>query len=101
MEKNTNVNPASSLDPSIEELQKRISDLEAQAKEKEEKYLYLYADFENFKKRVLKERSDLIKFSWEPVAREVLQNLDDLERAISHIPSGADKNLSEGLKMIL
>lgn len=84
----------------IDELQKRVEELEKQVKEKESKYLYLYADFDNFKRRSIKERSDLIKFGCEPIARELLQNIDDMERALEHIP-GTDKNLRDGLTMIL
>ncbi|MBI2712322.1 MAG: nucleotide exchange factor GrpE [Bdellovibrio sp.] len=80
---------------------KKIADLEAQIKEKEAKYLYLYADFDNFKKRAVKERSDLIKFGWESLARELLQTVDNLERAVSHIPQGSDPSLAEGLNLVL
>ncbi len=90
-----------SVDPSINELKKRIEELEAQVKEKENKYLYLYAEFDNFKKRTIKERSDLIKFGWESVARDLLQTVDNLERALNHVPSGTDKKLVEGLEMVL
>ena len=85
----------------VDELQKKIQDLEGQVKEKEGKYLYLYADFENFKKRSVKERSDLIKFGWESAARELLQTLDNLERALAHTPAGTDQNLVNGLTMVL
>lgn len=85
----------------VEALQKKVQELEALAKEKENKYLYLYADFENFKKRSIKERSDLIKYGWEPVARDLLQTVDNLERALEHIPANTDKNLTEGLNMVL
>jgi molecular chaperone GrpE len=87
--------------PSIEVLQKRIQELESQLKEKESKYVYLYSDFENFKKRTIKERSDLIKFGWENVARELLEVVDNLERALEHAPSNTDKSLIEGLSMVL
>jgi molecular chaperone GrpE len=79
---------------------KRVAELEAQLKEKENRYLYLYAEFENFKKRMMKERTDLMKFGWEPVARELLQTADNLDRALAHIPPGTDKNLVEGLRMV-
>ncbi|MBL7715668.1 MAG: nucleotide exchange factor GrpE [Bdellovibrionales bacterium] len=78
----------------------KIQELEAQVKEKENKYLYLYADFENFKKRSQKERADLVKFGWESVARDLLQVIDNFERAIGHMPKDTDKNFGEGLKMI-
>jgi molecular chaperone GrpE len=78
----------------------RISELEALAKDKENKYLYLYADFENYKKRAIKERSELIKFGWEPVARELIQVLDNLELALGHVPPGTDQALVDGLRMV-
>ena len=83
---------AVSIDP-------RIQELELQVKEKENKYLYLYADFENYKKRAIKERSDLQKFGWESVARDLLQALDNLDRALDHTPPNSDKNWVDGLQM--
>lgn len=83
-----------------EAAQKRISELEAQVKDKEGRYVYLYAEFENYKKRMIKERSDLIKFGWESVARDLLEVIDNLERALAHMPATTDKTLSEGLKMV-
>jgi len=79
---------------------KRIEELEKLAKDNENKYLYLYAEFENYKKRIQKERSDLMKFGWEPCARELLHVVDNLERALAHVPAGTDKNLIDGLNMI-
>ena len=77
------------------------SDFELQLKEKDSKYLYLYAEFENYKKRAIKERSDAMKFGWENVARDLLEVTDNLERALAHMPQSTDKNLAEGLKMTL
>lgn len=75
--------------------------LEEKLKEAEQKYLYLYAEFENFKKRAAKERLDTLKFGWEGVALELLGVLDNFERALSHLhPETTDKNLMTGLQMI-
>jgi molecular chaperone GrpE len=79
---------------------RRLEELEAQLKDKEGKYLYLYADFENFKKRMQKERSDLVKFGWENVARDLLEISDNLDRVVEHAPKDCDKNFMEGLKMV-
>lgn len=87
--------------PSSSPLELRIQELEAQLKEKESKYVYLYAEFENFKKRVVKERSDLMKFGWENQARDLILGIDNLERAVAHVSPETDKNLVEGLKMVL
>jgi molecular chaperone GrpE len=96
--------PSSESQPNdlmIAGLQKRIQELEIQAKDKESKHLYLYADFDNFKKRSIKERSDLLKFGWENVARDLLQTLDNLDRALAHAPAQTDPVLLDGLKMVL
>lgn len=73
---------------------------ETRLKEAEAKYLYLYAEFENFKKRALKERSDLLKFGWEGALREFIQVSDNFERALSHTPPGTDPTWLEGIKMV-
>lgn len=45
-------------------------------------YLYLKAEFENFKRHNIKERSDLLKFGAERVARDILEVVDNFERAL-------------------
>ena len=66
----------------------------------EEKYKYLYADFENYKKRAIKERQDAMKFGWENVAGEMLGVLDNLDRALQYAKPETDANLLSGLKMV-
>jgi molecular chaperone GrpE len=86
------------------DLNTKIQELEAQVKEKEQKYVYLYAEFENYKKRMVKERSDLLKFGWENAARELLEVVDNLERALEHMPKSDEKShktLEQGLHMVL
>ena len=50
--------------------------------ELKEKYLRLYSDFENFRKRTAKERIDLIKTASEDVLKDLIPVVDDFERAI-------------------
>ncbi len=73
----------------------------------EEKYLYLRADFENYKKRVQKEQLDQSKFANEKILKDVLVVLDNLERALLHFnePHYFEKanvacEVSEGLTLI-
>lgn len=93
--------PTQGVSDPTEGLARRVEELETQLKEKDGKYVYLYAEFENFKKRVMKERSDLLKFGWENAARELLQVIDNLERALEHMPSSTDKTLVQGLHMVI
>ncbi len=102
---NPETNGSDDIDKSTEEMKTEalspMADLEAKLQEEKNKYLYLYAEFENFKKRTIKERSDLMKFGWENIARELLAVVDNLERAINHMPENTDKNLKTGIEMVL
>jgi molecular chaperone GrpE len=77
-----------------------VEQLQAKLKEAEQKYIYLYADFENFKKRAIKERQETIKFGWENVASSLLDVLDNLDRALQFAKTDTDPGLMSGLKMV-
>ena len=68
------------------------------AAENYEKFLRTLAEFENFKKRTVKERSELLKYQGEPLVIELLGVLDNLELALQHKGADADK-LRTGLEM--
>jgi molecular chaperone GrpE len=76
----------------------QVERLGAELKESQNKYLYLYAEFENYKKRAIRERSDLLKFGTENILRELLQVSDNLERALIHADNS--NALVDGLKMV-
>ena len=60
----------------------QIKDLKAELKNEEDKYLRLFAEFENYKKRTTKERIDLYKTAGQEVIGSLLPVLDDFSRAI-------------------
>lgn len=63
-------------------------------------YLYLRAEFENYKKNALKERSDLLKFGAERIARDVLEVMDNFERALEvKISAETLQNFKTGVEM--
>lgn len=76
------------------------AELEKKLKEAEQKYVYLYAEFENYKKRAIKERQDTIKFGWESVASGLLEVLDNFNRALTFAKPDGDPSLVSGLKMV-
>ena len=81
--------------------EKKIAELEEQLKQEKKEYLFLMADFENFRKRTLKEKADLIKNGTESAMRELLPVVDDLERALDAINKGGDlESLKEGVDLI-
>jgi molecular chaperone GrpE len=68
--------------------------------ETEKKYLYLLADFENYKKRAQREQTEQAKFSNERLLKEVLVVLDDLERAILHSKEAENSaQIAEGVTL--
>ena len=81
--------------------EKKIAELEEQLEQEKKEYLFLMADFENFRKRTLKEKADLIKNGTESAMRELLPVVDDLERALDAINKGGDlDSLKEGVSLI-
>ncbi len=69
------------------------------AKEKD-KFLRLFAEFENFKKRTSKERMDLFKTAGQEVIVSLLPVLDDFDRALKEISKSEDKEMFKGVELI-
>jgi molecular chaperone GrpE len=67
--------------------------------EAKDRYLRLMADFENFKKRALKEQSELLKYQGERLVIDILEVVDNLELALAHSSAEYDK-LKAGLDMV-
>ena len=75
---------------------------EPEKKEEEEalnvQYMRLMADFQNYKKRVEKEKSDIYAYANEKIVSQLLDVIDNFERALS--VETADEGFAEGMKMI-
>jgi molecular chaperone GrpE len=76
-----------------------VAKLQEELTAEKNRYLYLYAEFDNFKKRAIKERSDLIKFGGEGLAREILGVKDGFERGLANASNL--EALTEGLRMVV
>ena len=75
--------------------------LKAEIEEEKKKYLFLMAEFDNYRKRTLQEKQDLIKNGGEKVLEGILPVVDDIERAIDAIVQGGDfDSLKEGVDLI-
>lgn len=62
------------------------------------KYLRLMADFQNYKRRAEKEKGDIYAYANEKIVVELLDVLDNFERALQH--EAADESFAEGMRMI-
>lgn len=77
------------------ELNSKIESLEKELENSKKEYLFLMAEFDNFRKRTLKEKSEIIKNGAESAMRDLLPVVDDFERALQAIN---ENNEIEGLK---
>lgn len=69
------------------------------AKEKD-KFLRLFAEFENFKRRTSKERMELFKTAGQEVIVSLLPVMDDFERALKELAKSEDKEMFKGVELI-
>ncbi len=78
-----------------------INELQAKLDELQDKYLRTVAEFDNYKKRTLKEKTELILNGGEKTVSAILPVLDDMERAVSNADKANDiKALEEGWELI-
>ena len=84
----------------VEELSVEDQLKEDLAKEKD-KFMRLFAEFENYKKRTSKERIELFKTASEDLMKSILPVLDDFERALTHIEDDKEaEDLRKGVLLI-
>ncbi len=80
--KNQNEPSQDSVNSTQDQKSSEVEELKAQADKFKNDYLYLRAEFENYKKNSIKERSDLSKYGAERVLVEVLSVIDNFDRAL-------------------
>ncbi len=105
---------AEALEDKIDETKETVQEGTAQEKEtineedqlradlaqEKEKFLRLFAEFENYKKRTTKERLELFKTAGQEVIQSLLPVLDDFDRALNEIEKAKDKELVKGVTLI-
>ncbi len=79
----------------------KYEELEKEYKELHERYLRLSAEFDNFRKRTLKEKADLSKYGGEQVLLSLLPVVDDFDRAMASMPEHEEcTSYIEGINLI-
>ncbi len=84
-----------------EETVQQESAVSSGADESNSKYLRLYADFENYRKRVNKDKEDLIRYGNESLLYELLPAIDNLELALKHASGELNSGLVQGVEVTL
>lgn len=89
------------IDATNEQATDEINELKEQLASLQDKYLRQIAEFDNYRKRILKEKSELILNGGEKVISSLLPVLDDFERALINIKKGGDETtLLQGTELI-
>ena len=88
-----------------EEPPSREEEIERQARETYERLLRVSAELDNYKKRTAREKAEFMRYANEKLARDLLESVDNLERALAHHNEGsaadADAALATGVEMTL
>jgi molecular chaperone GrpE len=88
------------LEAQLEESFKRSRDTNERLKDTHERLLRSAAEFDNFKKRAIKEKEDTQKFGAEKLLKDFLPVLDNLERALDHAEQHDLKQVIEGVRLV-
>ena len=84
-----------------EQLANMLAEAQQMVNEERDKYLRLAAEFDNYRKRTLKEKAELIKNGGEKTLTAILPVLDDFERALKNMEASEEtKAMKEGVELI-
>ena len=102
MEKEENLESEGIKEESEENsVDKKLKELEDQVAKEKKEYLFLMAEFDNFRKRTLKEKSEIIRNAGENVLKGLLPIMDDFERGIKASEGSEDTaSVREGMVLI-
>lgn len=87
-------------DTSDEVTQTEEERLQEEVAKEKDKFLRLFAEFENYKKRTSKERMDMFRTAGQEVIVSLLPVLDDFERALKELSKSEDKEMFKGVELI-
>lgn len=87
--------------PEAETANESVRDFEAELKEKDDKYLRLYAEFENYKRRTSAERIELFKTAGQEIMVALIPVLDDFDRALKAMQTATEvAPIKEGIELV-
>ena len=100
-EENTEAEAEAQETAAGEKLAEELADARAQIEKEKKEYLFLMAEFDNYRKRVVREKADLVKNAGEKVLNGLLPIVDDFERGLeaSRTTESADA-VREGMELI-
>lgn len=103
LERDNNISDNLSEDEALltDEVMDEVETLQEKYDELNNKHLRLHAEFDNYRKRTLKEKIEIIKAGGEKVLTEIIPLIDDFERALDTVQNAHDKEaIVEGMELI-
>ena len=98
-ENNTEVNDSN--EETTEEPISETEQLQQQLEESKKEYMFLMAEFDNFRKRTIREKADIIRNATEKAMKDLLPVVDDFERGLAAMAETTDANaVKEGMELI-
>jgi len=86
---------------SADNIEKELKETIAKLAEMQDKYLRLSAEFDNYRKRTLKEKMEISKYASEDILLKLLPFMDDFDRAVKHLNESADyEGMKGGIELI-
>ena len=83
----------------IEDLKKKLEEKEKEAAANYDKYLRAVAEWDNYKKRAIKDKADAIKYGNEDIIKDILPFMDSMDRALEH-DTGDIQAFKDGIALI-
>ncbi|WP_185873364.1 nucleotide exchange factor GrpE [Blattabacterium cuenoti] len=84
----------------IKLLEEKLEKLEEKLEKEKDKFLRLFAEFENYKKRIKKEKLDIFSIINEQIIIDLIPILDDFERGIKELKKEQEKSIVKGISLI-
>lgn len=102
---NNNTEPVESTEESTEEINEEpideLEQIKLQLEESKKEYMFLMAEFDNFRKRTIKEKADIIRNATEKAMKDLLPVVDDFERGLAAMAETTDAEaVKEGMELI-
>jgi molecular chaperone GrpE len=88
------------FDPQNINLKTRLEEKEKEAKDNYDRYLRAVAELDNYKKRAMREKADILKYGKEDIIKDILPFLDSLDRALEHAGGNDAQAFKDGIALI-
>lgn len=90
----------SEVEAATDKVVEEVRALQEKLAEMQDKYLRLSAEFDNYRKRTLKEKMELSKYAEENILSKVIPFMDDFDRAIQHLDTADNDAMKNGISLI-